>query len=195
MPCSCCEWWAHSRVVQRGSSGYIRSCIAANKEIKSNSDPCKYFNPTYFHCDKFGQRITFMQCLNRRRNEKKLTSWQDCKKCRQFDKEIREVISDYFLDANPTVTPRHLIKKEETPSGSARKIKRRERPEETTRKIKRRSNEEKKQKEPKRTIERRDNNSNGSGRVIKRREKSNLTKALDVLLPQVKRKISRRKKG
>jgi len=127
MSCSCCLWWTRSKVVQRNNSGFVRRCIASKKEVKADSEPCQYFNPGYFQCDKYGCRLTFLQCLSRRRNGKGFLSWEECNDCRQFDKEIRPIIEKYFIDMVPIVTPRNLLSENvDSGLGSKRTIKRRE---------------------------------------------------------------------
>jgi hypothetical protein len=160
MTCSCCNWWVRSKVISRGSGAnslYVRKCIASGKEVKSNSEKCRYFNPTYFYCDKYNCRLTFAQCLQRRRNDKKFNDWDECRNCRQFDKEIRPILEKYYLDRVPVVTPRKLRdydKKKETPK--KRVIKRRNKPD---------------SKKP-RTITRRSKSVSNKPRKIKRRSKS-----------------------
>jgi len=128
MSCSNCHWWCRSDVVKRESNGYTKRCIASKKKVQADSKQCKYFNPTIFNCDNFGCRLNYNQCIARRRNEKNLLSWELCKNCRQFDKEIRPIIERYFLDLVPIVTPRRLLRKEEIadPGNQKRVLKRRD---------------------------------------------------------------------
>ena len=162
--CGCCHWWSRSNVISRGTTNnanYTRKCIASRKKVTSDTDRCKYFNPDYFYCDKFGVRLKYVQCLARRRNEKKLGEWDDCKKCRQFEKEIGPVIKDYFLDLVPIVTPMRLRKKGDNSGNLADPT--RSYSFSSTRKIKRRSNKGSGK------IKRR--SKPDSPKVIKRREK------------------------
>jgi len=165
--CGCCHWFYKSNVVARGTSNnaaYTRKCIASKKKVMSDNDRCKYFNPEYFYCDKFGVRLKYVQCLARRRNEKKLREWDVCKRCRQFEKEIADVIKDYFLEMVPIVTPRRLQGNVDNSGNTAdptmsysftseKRIKRRKKKSEGSGKIKRRKK------------------SNSSTKVIKRRKK------------------------
>lgn len=134
MTCSYCDWWAKSPVVQKGRSFNTRKCIASDIKIQADSKTCKYFNPIFFFCDQAGQRLSFIQCIARRRNEKKINAWASCRKCRQFDKEIKAIVEKYFIDVRPIVTPMKF--KNKTSSVITRKIKRRNK---TERQIKRRN--------------------------------------------------------
>ena len=164
--CGNCDWWSQSEVVSRSdkSSTTIKKCIARRKKIASDSESCRYFKPHIFYCEQNNCRLTYEQCIARRRNSKNLVDYQNCKRCRQFDKEIRDIVLQYYVDMVPTVTPRHLLVRGESdianasgPVGSGkikrrqksssesanskRKIKRREKPngEDKKRTIKRRS--------------------------------------------------------
>jgi hypothetical protein len=170
MKCQFCKWFYESQLVLRGKE-FVRYCKVKNEKITSDTEACKYFNPTSFHCDKYDCRLTFSQCLSRRRNEKKLRGYLDCAKCRQWDNGIREIALKYFIDQKPIITPRNFI--EEVKEPEKRTIKRRgkkdretkEKPE-SERKIKRRCKEVK---EPeKRTIKRRGKNKE---KTIKRRRR------------------------
>lgn len=126
--CGYCDWWIQSDIVSRGdksSSLTTRMCVAKKKRITEDSESCRYFNPTYFYCDQYNCRLVFEQCIARRRNRKSLTDYLPCKKCRQFDTEIREIIKDYFIDMVPIVTPRHLARGESDVQIGSGKIKRR----------------------------------------------------------------------
>ena len=143
--CAYCLHWSESKVVSRGTSNAIeisRKCPAALIGVNSDSKSCKYFNPKFFYCDKKGARIAFIACLASRRNEKSFIANDFCKKCRQFDKDIREIAQAYFIDAVQPVTPRHLLKTEkiEPKAEKTKKLKRRKQKEspETPKKLKRR---------------------------------------------------------
>lgn len=158
--CGSCDWWANSPIKNRGdrNSATQRKCIAKRSDVSEDSESCRYFKPQYFHCSENNCRLTFDQCLARRRNTKNLLGYQNCRRCRQFDKEIREIVESYYLDLVPIVTPRHLArgengekigsgkilrrpKKDGQSSKGKRKIKRRNKPTNTEkpRKIKRRT--------------------------------------------------------
>lgn len=147
--CQNCDSWCEAVLLSKKE----RRCLTSGKVVESTTKSCKYFNPIYFYCDKFQQRLTFNQCLARRRNEKGFASYQDCKKCRQFDLEIREIIQEYWLDMKRIVNARNRESSDESlGSGkikrrnkgnpeNKRKLKRREKPptKENHRKIKRRN--------------------------------------------------------
>lgn len=166
--CANCDWWSQAKIISRGDKGTVtyRLCPALKERVQSQEKSCKYFNPIYFHCDKNNCRLTIEQCLARRRNPKNLVGFQNCKKCRQFDKEIREIVEMYYIDMVPIVTPRHLARGNNTENveiGSG--------------KIKRRKKKEGGNPNGKRKIKRREKpQTNSKHRKIKRRSKS---KALD----------------
>lgn len=163
MPIKCgyCDWFYQSDVQTRGDKSSLakRQCVARRKGVSEDTDSCRYFNPVYFHCEKYNCRLQFEQCLARRRNRKGLTDYLPCKKCRQFDTEMRDIVEEYFIDMVPIVTPRHLArgnpgvqigsgkikrrgqKKEGQNANGKRKIKRRDKPNgnQQKRQIKRRS--------------------------------------------------------
>jgi hypothetical protein len=147
--CAYCIHWTESKVVSRGTSNAIeisRKCPAALTNVQSDSKSCKYFNPKFFYCDKKAARMAFIACLSSRRNEKSFTANDSCKKCRQFDKDIREIVQTYFVDAVQTVIPRHLLKTEEIEpkAEKTKKLKRRKKKEtpEAPKKLKRRKKKE-----------------------------------------------------
>ena len=157
--CGMCDWWPNSPITKVDKNkNTVRKCVAKKRRIKATSESCKYFNPTYFFCDQYQQRFPYEVCLARRRNRQNLGGYSQCKKCRQFEREIREIVEEYFLNSTPIVTPRHLARGEEK-IGSG--------------KIKRRKKKDQDKPKSKRTIKRRDKSkSNGKGRKIKRRSKS-----------------------
>ncbi|HUU89010.1 MAG TPA: hypothetical protein VMX17_14845 [Candidatus Glassbacteria bacterium] len=141
-----------------------RRCIITKKKIQSNSPHCKWFNPSSVYCNENNHPIKISNCLDRRRNEKQMAAWDYCKKCRQFDQEIRDIAETYWLNA----TPINIKTKEETRKKKKRRLKRRGESEihkehTTTRTIKRRKKTE--DAKPKRTIKRREK------RTIKRRNR------------------------
>lgn len=84
----------------------IRRCMVAKKDITFESDSCEYYNPdTYFYCDTFNERYSFLTCLARRFNKSKLESFKQCLGCRQFGQAIQFIIKKYFIDADPILDP------------------------------------------------------------------------------------------
>jgi len=150
--CYYCQQWHISKQVTQDR----RRCEAIGKRIRRKHKACKYFVPTEnpIFCRKSGCYLVLMQCLARRRNRLGLNGWAKCKRCRQWDKEIHQIIETYWFlrkrvnpyNPNPD-PPKRVIKRRK--KVSKRKIKRR--PIETKdkpRKIKRRS-------KPRRKIRRR----------------------------------------
>ena len=145
--CGYCRYWSESKVTSRGTINAIeisRKCPASLSHVQSDSKSCKYFNPLYFYCDKRGVRIEIIQCLNSRRNPKAFVANEPCKKCRQFEKDVREIAISYYIDSTPTITPRHLMAKDaeqDAPKPPQKKLKRRGKPgqEAQPKKLKRRA--------------------------------------------------------
>jgi len=157
-----------------------RRCKTTRKKIESNSPGCKWFNPSSVYCENKNQQIKIINCLNRRRNEGKIPSWDICKSCRQFELEIMDIAIKYWINASSVKEKKDAIPKKE------RAIKRRGETPKPKRIIKRR----KKVVEPKRTIKRRKKEE--PKRIIKRREKCSLEKWSDIILKKPRR-IKRRK--
>lgn len=132
----CCEW-SHSPIIRRETDRsshkmIFRKCPVIKKQIDTDSDGCKYFNPSLaFHCDKNHCFIDFMACLNRRRNPKDLDIFKQCKKCRQFENDIKPIIEDYWLNKKEIIKHKMSIKRREK-TEAKKGIKRREK---KTRKI------------------------------------------------------------
>lgn len=169
--CQYCKWWIRSKVIRRitvegeKKKNEIklikRNCPVKNKKptIESNSPACKFFSPENFWCDKFHCWLSIPQCLARRRNISKLEVWETCKKCRQFELEIREVATDYWINGKLIKEPKEPKKKVKTKGEKGKKI------------IKRRKKEWKE----KRTITRR----KPKPKKIKRRKKVKEDRSLD----------------
>lgn len=123
--CKYCKWWTRSKVIRRetieeeeGKKKKIqlikRKCPTKSKKAKpveSDSPACKFFNPEIFWCDKFECWLTIPQCIARRRNNLKLEVWDYCKKCRQFELEIREIVNDYWINGKIVKEPEEPKKK------------------------------------------------------------------------------------
>lgn len=210
--CGYCDWFLQSDFVSRGEKGAasVRKCIAKHRRITEDSESCRYFKPAIFYCDNNNCRLTFEQCIARRRNRKNLIDYQSCKKCRQFDTDIREIVQDYFIDMVPIVTPRHLNRGESNNSvnqvGSG-KIKRRgQSKEDQKRKIKRRDNgngkaqPEKEQRKIKRRSKLNTQSDNGLQYTIcpkckQNAMRENYCRVCAFKVEQQKRKIKRRMKN
>ncbi len=157
--CAYCETWLKAPVVKRSGedskSGSFakRNCPVIRKVVISDQPGCEYFNPMRtFFCDSYHHRTSLMECLNRRRNVQGFKQWKPCVECRQFERDIRSIIEEYYLEQTKVVPPpkqRKIRRRAKAPDKKKkRKIKRREKP---ARKIKRRKKVDK----PKRKIRRR----------------------------------------
>lgn len=131
--CIYCQHFAKSKVVTRKKktdAPYKRKYQYRKKRITSESPACKYLLPVEtFYCDVNDNRLTFLQCLARRRNVKNLPDYKQCEKCRQFEREIKEILQQYFIDADQPLLPKGF--KEQIPKDGpivvnpGRKLKRR----------------------------------------------------------------------
>lgn len=211
MPIKCgyCDWFSQSNVLTRGDKSSLskRKCVAKGKQITEDSESCRYFKPVYFHCEKYNCRLQFEQCIARRRNRKNLTDYLPCKKCRQFDTEIRGIIEEYFIEMVPIVTPRHLARGNDGNTIGSGKIKRRgQKKDSQKRKIKRRDkvNENPNGKTQKRKIKRRRKsetpNNNGLSYTIcpkcgQQAMRENYCRVCSYKVEQQRRKIKRRSKN
>lgn len=136
-----------------------RKCIVSKKIMTIDSEACKYFKPAKsFRCNKNNQDVAFIACLHRRFNQDKLSSYEDCKKCRQFDMDIKPIMEDFWLNAKQIIEPKINKNKSEKLTTTKRVIKRRD-TKETQRIIKRRNKvrsiKRRSTKETKRIIKRR----------------------------------------
>ena len=125
--CGYCKQYL-SGVVFKSGDAIKRKCIARQIKVPFDHRTCKYFEPVkYFLCTKWNDRITIPICLNRRINYEQLGKYLYCKRCRQFDHEINELVSKYIIDGakirryNPDKPLRKLARR----GNPKRKIKRR----------------------------------------------------------------------
>lgn len=142
--CVYCAAWSHSAIIKRDSESKSktikRKCAVTGATIAIETESCKYFCPAVcFRCIANNHDITFLACLNRRYNPEKLNAFEKCRRCRQFDIDIKSIIKDFWIRANKVLQP-------PTNQESKKIIKRRE----ATRTIKRRTQP------PKRVIKRRE---------------------------------------
>ena len=94
-----------------------KKCLIKGK-VNAQTDKCKYFDPAdSFYCDNYACGLKVGNCLHRRFVPHKFNGWGKCSKCRQFDRDISEIVNDYILQKTRIIRPR-------TP-GSVRKLKRR----------------------------------------------------------------------
>lgn len=120
-PCIYCDYFPSLKIVKkRNEKPYIRRCNIAKRKVTSERQrDCAYFTATThpFYCDNNNCQLDLINCIARRRNRLELTAWDNCRKCRQWDTGLREVVERYFLDmARP---------KQPIPDKPKRKIKRR----------------------------------------------------------------------
>jgi hypothetical protein len=176
----CNHYYKNAKVIRREerrnpnkkkNDPLTRKCLAATRTVTEDSPACKYFNPKEnFWCDVHHCTLHLLNCANRRRNDKGFKTWDLCRsECRQFQKGIGDVISDYYLNQTPIKAPPKIKRRkkkvaEEDNPETKRKIKRRSKPK---RVIKRRDMSEIKRK-IKRKIKRREQKPK---RVIKRRKR------------------------
>lgn len=98
--CLYCKLWNDSskKIKNTTSNEKIKKCLA-NKTVTAASKACKYFNPNQvFYCDKNSIRLDVINCLSRRRNSKEFSAFENCKKCRQFELEIKDFVIKYIIE-------------------------------------------------------------------------------------------------
>ena len=104
MKCSYCNQFYRSKALPRGSKDGLkfdgaRLCIAKDKMIKPNDEQCEYYQPTEaLHCDKLDMQVHPLQCLSRRFNRLNLEGFQPCRKCKQFESNISQIITEYYIN-------------------------------------------------------------------------------------------------
>jgi len=166
--CEFCTYFANSKIIQKkideenpkksSKEPILKRCKASRNKINIDSSACEFFDPsTFFYCQKNNCRIAVIQCINRRRNEKGLRDYDDCLKCRQWEKWIKYIADEFWMKGQKAKPPKKSIRRREK---SESKITRRRKP---VSKIKRR------EKPIKTRITRRDKPANK--RKIKRRAK------------------------
>lgn len=116
--CVYCENWTKATVYRKSS--IKRLCPIIRKKVSINSYSCKYFSPHHsFFCDNNNHWLGFIACLNRRRNPKYYKTYENCNKCRQFDPDIKNIITDYYINRIPILEPskkkRILKRRRKTP--------------------------------------------------------------------------------
>ena len=124
--CIYCRHWQSSTIIPATGK---RTCTFTHKIINPDKKiECACFNPDYFYCEKNNIRLSFLNCLNRRKNDRMLNGFNSCGKCRQFDIDIKDILTDFWIECKKiNLTP------------AKRKIKRRKK----QRKIKRRNKQRK----------------------------------------------------
>ena len=126
--CGYCKQYVNGNVSKSGDT-IERKCVARQIKVGFDHRICKYFDPAeFFLCTKWNDRIQIPICLNRRVNHQGLDKYSYCKRCRQFDQEIRELATEYFIDGkkikkyNPDKPLRKLARRGDP---AKRKLKRR----------------------------------------------------------------------
>jgi len=124
--CRYCKYWIYSLVIKRDmnpdsleekkkkkkkkkTSTFMRKCKYRRNPIRASSPSCQYFIPGDFWCDKFNCWMDVTRCLLRRSNLKGFKIWDDCRKCRQFEREIRQIAIDYYVNAKKVLEPKNKI--------------------------------------------------------------------------------------
>lgn len=146
--CYYCDRWHKSKQATQER----RYCEAVKKRIKRTRKRCKFFVPTEasFWCDKHHCHLKLIQCVQRRRNPMSLNKWEKCKRCRQWDKEVRDIIEDYWLTGKKIIPF-------DNPGNSKRVIKRRDKGGRVIKRRKGKPRKIKRRSKPKRVIRRRSN--------------------------------------
>lgn len=104
--CKYCEIFQNAEAQKDGR----KFCSLAKKEVDKKTKACPYFNPKNFYCDNYTLRLKLIQCINRRRNELEFEQWKACRKCSQFEKEVKPLVLKYFIEAKRVRTPLSLKK-------------------------------------------------------------------------------------
>lgn len=128
--CRYCKYFVKSPKTKKTFKGKtIRRCRVKGRRIHIDKKACDLFDPAaLFHCDQFECQLAFANCLHRRGNRLKLKAWDDCKKCRQFEKELTGLIQNFFIEGRVPKDPPDEFKdkdKEEEKPKSKRTLKRR----------------------------------------------------------------------
>lgn len=105
--CKYCKHFAATRRTGKVKKGKVyRRCPVKARTIHSERSACDYFGPAnIFHCDMYEHQLAFANCLHRRGNRLDLKEWDDCKKCRQFEKELKGLFMEFFIEARKPITP------------------------------------------------------------------------------------------
>jgi len=174
--CNLCNHYYKAKVIRKEegrdsnkkkSPSITRTCLASGNKVTLDSAACDYFNPKEsFWCDVHNCSLHLLNCINRRRNSKGFKAWERClTDCRQYQRGISDVISDYYVNQTPIKSPS--------------KIRRRKR---------KRSKDDDEAKEPKRKIRRRSN----PKRKIRRREVSQIKEKVKRVIKRRKPKPPKR---
>ena len=108
--CIYCCGWNYSHIIKKETENKTRNvtrrCPINKTNIDSQSKGCKYFDPSgIFYCNKNFHFVAFLACLNRRHNPHNINKFDECKKCKQFDNEIKPIVIDYWIDRIPIIKP------------------------------------------------------------------------------------------
>ena len=138
--CSYCHFWPRSKYAgettkngsydkpkkkrqKKKNKKSQKKCFVTERKIRTTSHACSQFKLTsWYHCLIKDFRTTFLICLNRRKSKD-----SDCKRCRQFGKEIEHITEEFEIKLKPRIikrrTPKKRVIKRRTPK--TRIIKRR----------------------------------------------------------------------
>lgn len=124
--CGYCE--NYSKMLKPGTSNRKAKfgCPVRRRKVLFDKKACKYFKPRkYFYCDNHGEQLNFVSCLARRLNLVALPAYEKCKKCRQFEQDIGQIVQNYIVEgvAIATIPESKLSRKNSV--REERKLKRR----------------------------------------------------------------------
>lgn len=104
--CQYCTFFPGEATFSSSDKKKRKRCSKKRRKVFLDSPNCNRFSPSdYFWCDKNFMRIHFAACLNNRFSNK--LENKNCKgeKCVQFEKEIRPIVVEYFLDSKKREPP------------------------------------------------------------------------------------------
>jgi hypothetical protein len=88
MKCRYCSNLYLGESIKLSKDAYARICPIVNKQVVADDSACDSFQKlVYFPCMKLDFWTTKLICMNRQ--IKQFNNYKDCKKCRQFQKEIK----------------------------------------------------------------------------------------------------------
>lgn len=87
------------------------ACRQAGKKISNASLNCEHFSPKkYFFCRKNNQYLNQAVCISRRLNVDLNSTFDTCKKCRQFP-EVFHILKAFAIDIEKREEPKRKIKR------------------------------------------------------------------------------------
>jgi len=128
--CIYCIYWMKSKAIstikKNNNFEITKYCTTKKRKIKSDSKSCKHFTPVkIFYCEKNDNRKHIKACFYGNRYSKNgeyPLLYKECKKCRQFKKEIYPIIKEFDITTKQIKT---IERREEKPKEEGYKIPRR----------------------------------------------------------------------